>query len=173
MIEHKTTGIVDHISLAVSRVAMWGSAFIVAIIAYEVVARYIFMSPTLWVNELSLWTAGMFYLFSGLYTMQQRSHIRITVIYDIFPRKLRHACDITIQILIFIFVFSVVWGSYDEAVLKLFTWERFGTAWNPPIPAIMKPLILLTLIAIFIQSISNLITDWDEDIKEVTIYNDL
>ncbi|WP_443630656.1 TRAP transporter small permease [Candidatus Njordibacter sp. Uisw_056] len=163
MIEYKPTGLIDRITLPICRVAMWGGMFIVAIIFFEVVSRYVFLSPTLWVNELSLWTAGMFYLFAGLYAMQQRSHIRILIVHCILPRWLRHCCDVLSLCLLFVFVFAVVWGGYDEAVSKLLNWERFGTAWNPPIPAIMKPLILLMLAAIFIQALSNLIFDWKNE----------
>ncbi|MEZ5450945.1 MAG: hypothetical protein R3E89_18930 [Thiolinea sp.] len=37
------------------------------IMFYEVVMRYIFFKPTLWVNEMSLWAAGMVYVTAGLY----------------------------------------------------------------------------------------------------------
>ena len=41
--------------------------------------------------------------------------------------------------------------------------SSFGTAWDPPIPATIKPLILLTLVLLALQSISNLIHDWNRD----------
>ena len=64
---------------------MWAPAFVVAIMFYEVVMRYLFVKPTLWVNEMSLWVAGAIYMTAGLYAMQQRSHIRIFIIYDMVP----------------------------------------------------------------------------------------
>ena len=39
-------------------------------------------------------------------------------------------------------------------------WETFGTAFDPPIPATMKPLILLMVVVLALQSVSNLIHDW-------------
>ena len=73
MVEHEVTGWFDRVTLTISRITMWLPAVIVAIMFYEVVMRYIFAAPTLWVNEMSLWLAGMVYLFAGLYAMQQRS----------------------------------------------------------------------------------------------------
>jgi hypothetical protein len=93
MVEHERTGWVDLVTWSFSRVAMWAPAFIVLIIFYEVVLRYVFLSPTLWVNEMSLWVAGGIYLTAGLYSLQQRSHIRIFVIYDLAPRWLRRVFD--------------------------------------------------------------------------------
>ena len=55
MVEHERNGPVDLLSWSISRIAMWGPAAIVGIIFYEVVMRYVFSAPTLWVNEMSLW----------------------------------------------------------------------------------------------------------------------
>ncbi|MEN8195072.1 MAG: TRAP transporter small permease subunit, partial [Pseudomonadota bacterium] len=77
MVEHERTGPVDLLTWGFSRIAMWAPAFVVTIMFYEVVMRYVFVKPTLWVNEMSLWVAGGIYLTAGLYAMQQRSHIRI------------------------------------------------------------------------------------------------
>ncbi len=54
----------------------------------------------------------------------------------------------------------------EEARDKLLRWETFGTAWDPPIPATMKPLILITVVLIAIQAVANLIADWSKE-KEV------
>ncbi|MEO1550121.1 MAG: TRAP transporter small permease [Pseudomonadota bacterium] len=163
MVEHERTGPVDLITWSFSRVAMFLPAVIVAIMFFEVVMRYVFESPTLWVNEASLWMGGMIYLFAGLYAMQQRSHIRIFILYDICPRWLRRTFDILSVFCITVFCFAVIWGSYGEARDKFMRWEKFGTAWDPPIPATMKPLILITLVFVTLQAISNLIMDWNKE----------
>jgi len=163
MVEHECTGWVDRVTWSISRVAMWAVAFIVAIIFYEVVLRYIFLKPTLWVNELSLWVAGGVYLTAGLYSLQQRSHIRIFIIYDLAPRWLRQVFDTLSVLCVCVFAFAVIWGGFGEAKAKLLRWETFGTAFDPPIPATIKPLILLTVLLLAIQSISNLIYDWNRE----------
>lgn len=161
MVEHERTGPVDLLTWGFSRVAMWAPAFVVVIIFYEVVMRYVFVEPTLWVNELSLWVAAAIYLTAGLYAMQQRSHIRIFILYDMVPRWLQKVFDVISALCIWLFVGAVIWGGYGEAMAKLMRWERFGTAWDPPIPATLKPLILITLLFLAIQVLSNLIHDWN------------
>ncbi len=162
MVEHERTGPLDPITWGISRVAMWLPSFIVLIIFLEVVLRYVFGRPTLWVNETSLWVAGAVYLTAGLYSMQQRSHIRIFILYDIAPLWLRRFCDIQSTICVCIFSFALIWGGFNEAVEKFMTWERFGTKFNPPIPATIKPLILITMALLALQAISNLIYDWNK-----------
>jgi TRAP-type mannitol/chloroaromatic compound transport system permease small subunit len=160
MVEHEVTGWMDRISLTIGRIAMFLVPFIVVIMFYEVVRRYIFEKPTLWVNEMSLWVGGMIYLLAGLYVMQQRGHIRMFILYDIVPRPVQKAFDTISTLLICLFAAAVIYGGYNEALTKLLRWETFGTAWDPPIPATIKPLILVSVVLIALQSVSNLIHDW-------------
>jgi TRAP-type C4-dicarboxylate transport system permease small subunit len=163
MVEHPKTSWIDWISIAVSRVAMYIVAFIVAIMFYEVIMRYVFQKPTLWVNEMSMWLAGMVYLVSGLYVMQQRGHIRIFILYDMMPRGVQRLFDLLSTLFICLFAAAIVWGGSKEAWEKLLRWETFGTAWDPPIPATMKPLVLVTIVLIAVQAVANLISDWRKE----------
>ncbi len=162
-IESDPHGFFDVLSLVLSRLAMIGTVFIVLVMFYEVVSRYVFSRPTLWANELSLWIAAFVFLLAGQYAMQQRSHIRIYVIYDLMPRWLRKTADCLSVFLIWAFAFSLVWGGYADAKTRLLRMETFGTAWDPPIPAIIKPAILITIVLVALQALSNLIADWHKE----------
>ena len=162
-IEIEKEGFFDIVSLILSRLAMISIVAIELVMLYEVVSRYVFNAPTLWANELSLWIASVLFLLAGVYAMQQRSHIRIYIIYDMFPRWAKKAADTVSVGLICVFSFCLVWGGYNEALLKFTRMEKYGTAWNPPIPATIKPLILILIVIVTIQAISNLIADWNKD----------
>lgn len=166
MVEHESTSLLDRVSIVISRVLMLMVAVIVVIIFYEVIMRYLFQRPTIWANEMSLWLGGLIYLFSGMYVMQQRAHIRIFILYDVCPRWLQRAFDVVSTVFICVFAFAVVYGGFTEAKQKLMRWETFGTAWDPPIPATMKPLVLVVVILIAVQAVANLIADWNRE-KEV------
>ncbi|MDH3263625.1 MAG: TRAP transporter small permease [Paracoccaceae bacterium] len=179
-IEARPDGIFDFVALVCSRLAMVGIVSIVVVMFYEVVSRYVFEKPTLWANELSLWAAGFVFLFAGLYAMQQRSHIRIYVIYDIMPRWMQKSADVISVMLIWAFLIALIWGAYNEAVQKALRMETFGTAWDPPIPATIKPAILIIIGLVAVQALSNLIADWNkapehhsplDDIDEIEIEN--
>jgi TRAP-type C4-dicarboxylate transport system permease small subunit len=161
-IEIRPSGFFDIVSLICSRLSMIGISVLVFVMFYEVVSRYLFEKPTLWANELSLWIAGFLFLFASLYAMQQRSHIRIYVIYDYFPRGLQKAADVISVSLIWVFTGLLIWGGYNEALAKFNRWETFGTAWDPPLPATIKPAILIILSMAAIQALSNLIADWNK-----------
>ncbi|AUC52073.1 MAG: TRAP transporter small permease subunit [Sagittula sp.] len=162
VIEVERTGPFDIFSLVLGRLSMIATAFIVVTMGFEVVARYIFNGGTLWANELSLWIAAFVFLFSGLYAMQQRCHIRIYVIYDMMPRWMQKASDCTSVFLIWVFVGCLIWGGYNDAIRRLMNLEGYGSAWDPPIPGTVKTAVLVVGLAVALQALSNLIADWNK-----------
>ena len=106
--------------------------------------------------------AGFVFLLAGLYAMQQRSHIRIYIIYDMMPRWAQKISDVISVFLIWVFWFALVWGGYNEAKTKILRMETFGTAWDPPLPSTIKFGILVIIGLVTIQALSNLISDWNK-----------
>ena len=93
--------------------------------------------------------------------MQQRSHIRIFLVYDMLPRRGQQICDTISALLVVVFAIALIYGGYGEAYEKFLRWETFGTAFDPPIPATLKPLVLVIVALVALQAISNLIRDWN------------
>ena len=68
-------------------------------------------------------------------------------------------CDLGV-LLVAIFAFFLVYGSYQQVfVVKFYKWEMFGTAFDPPIPATIQPMILITIALVAAQAVINLIAD--------------
>ena len=168
-IEFEPDGVFDIVSLVCSRIAMIMVALIVIVMFYEVVSRYVFARPTLWANELSLWIASFVFLLAGQYAMQQRSHIRIYVIYDMMPRWMQKSSDILSLFLIWFFTFAMVWGGFDDAMRRFLRMETFGTAWDPPIPGIVKPAILIIICFVALQALSNIFSDWNKSAEHLAV----
>ncbi len=154
----------DRFSLFIGRATMIMIVAMTSVMLYEVFLRYVLERPTKWANELTLWIGGFVFLCAGLYAMQQRCHIRISLVYDALPRPLRKLCDVISTGLIVTFVVGLVFGSYQQVfIIKFYRWEMFGTAFDPPIPATIQPMILIVLMLIALQAVANLIADWDLD----------
>lgn len=153
----------DKITLFLSHTIKFLIPVIVLVMLYEVFVRYILFEPTMWANELSLWLAGIVYLIGGIYAMRLRCHIRIVMLYDIVSRKTQRIFDLIAVIILVLYALAVVVGGLPDATMSLMTWERFGTFWDPPIPAVMKPLILISIVLIALQGVNNLIVDWGKD----------
>ena len=153
----------DKVAVFIGRVTMLLVVLLTSVMLYEVFVRYLLNAGTLWANELSLWLAGFVFLCAGLYAMQQRSHIRIFLIYDLMPRFLQRVCDCISTLLIVTFAGFLVYGGYGEAFAKFGRWETFGTAFDPPIPATIKPMVLLIVSLVAAQSVLNLFSDWNDE----------
>lgn len=161
--EFEAWGTFDRLAVFIGRVTMMLVVVLMCVMLYEVFTRYVLSAGTLWANELSLWLAGFIFLCAGLYAMQQRSHIRIFLLYDMMPRWLQRICDCTSTLLIVTFAFFLVYGGYGEAFQKFGRWELYGSAFNPPIPATLKPMVLLIVVLVALQAVVNLISDWNAE----------
>ncbi|MEP5631434.1 MAG: TRAP transporter small permease subunit [Tateyamaria sp.] len=161
--EFERWGNLDKLSVFIGRVTMLLVVLLTSVMLYEVFVRYLLNAGTLWANELSLWLASFVFLCAGLYAMQQRSHIRIFLIYDLMPRFFQRVCDCISTLLIVSFAFFLVYGGYGEAFAKFGRWETFGTAFDPPIPATIKPMVLFIVSLVAAQAVLNLITDWNDE----------
>lgn len=154
----------DRIALFIGRATMIMIITMTGVMLYEVFLRYAIEKPTKWANELTLWIAGFVFLCSGFYAMQQRCHIRITLLYEAVPRAVRRLFDIISVAMIVLFAAGLVFGSYKQVfVNKFYRWEMFGTAFDPPIPATIQPMILIIIVLVALQAIANLIADWNID----------
>jgi TRAP-type mannitol/chloroaromatic compound transport system permease small subunit len=165
---------IDRIALFIGRVTMMLIISMTAVMLYEVFLRYVVEAPTLWANELTLWIAGFVFLFSGLYAMQQRCHIRIFLLYDAVPRWMQHTFDVISVLLLAVFAFFLIYGSfYQVFVVKFYKWEMFGTAFDPPIPATVQPMILIIVALIAVQAAINLLADWNVEPAAHTAADDI
>lgn len=161
--EFEAWGALDRLSVFVGRITMMLVVLLTMVMLYEVVLRYVFEAPTLWANELSLWLAGFVFLTAGLYAMQQRSHIRIFLLYDVTPRWVQRTFDCISTFLIIMFAAALIYGGYGEALQKFGRWETFGTAFDPPIPATLKITVLFIVAMVAVQATINLVSDWNAE----------
>ena len=165
---------VDRLAIFIGRVTMMLIISMTLVMLYEVFLRYAIEAPTLWANEVTLWIGGFVFLCSGFYGMQQRSHIRIFILYDVCPRWLQRVFDTTWTLLFVVFAFFLIYGSYKQVfITKFYNWEMFGTAFDPPIPATIQPMVLIIIVLVALQAVLNLINDWNLEPEVHTAADDI
>ena len=59
-----------------------------------------------------------------------------------------------------IFCGGIAWFGFPSSWRALNNWELYGTAWNPPIPAVLKPLVVLAAAIMAVQSIINFVRNF-------------
>jgi TRAP-type mannitol/chloroaromatic compound transport system permease small subunit len=109
-------------------VAYW-SVLAVFFYYYEVIARYVFNSPTNWVHESMFLMFGMQYLLSGAYALREGAHVRVDVIYEKFSSRTRTIIDIVTSIVFFIFTITLILTGLLFAKDSLGVFEVSFTEW--------------------------------------------
>ena len=79
------------------------------IVSYEVIMRYLFNSPTIWVNEVSRFLQIWATYLALTYSFHKNDFIRITVIYDKLNENGKKILDFISFVFILIFSFFVVY----------------------------------------------------------------
>ena len=155
---NKTT-IVDRIVGVFSNFAMLLILIGVSITLYEVVLRYIFESATSWVYKTTLWLAAVTYLVSGIFAMQRREHIRVTVIYDTVSPTLRLIFDYLALYVLIVYATLMLVGGADQVWVVFSHAVKTGAISSLPFGPTIKPLVLLATVAVVIVSINNFLLD--------------
>ncbi len=88
-------------------VAYWA---IIAVFVYyfEVVARYVFNSPTNWAHEGMFLMFGMQYLIAGAYALLTESHVRVDIFYARWSPRGRALVDLVTSLFFFIFAGTLI-----------------------------------------------------------------
>ena len=84
-------------------VAYW-AVISVFVYYYEVIARFVFNSPTNWVHESMFLMYGMQYMLCGAYAYREDQHVRVDVFYTKFSPRGKAIADIITSVFFFIFI---------------------------------------------------------------------
>jgi C4-dicarboxylate transporter DctQ subunit len=133
----------------------------------DVIARYVFNSPTLWADEVSSYLL-IAIVFLGLApNVRQDAHIRIDVLTNLVSGRIRAALE----------VFAYAAGIIFSVLLLLGTWTRFANfydrgiisdsplmtpLWLPMVPVVVGAAVLvLTMVVGFFVTMNALLTGRD------------
>ena len=138
-------------------VAFWTVNAVVAYF-YEVIMRYIFNQPTIWVHESCFLLFGMQYLLAGAYTLLTGGHVRVDVLYIKLPPRGRVGMDIFTSVFFFIFAIALLgtsWGFFMSSYgMGETTVETWGIQYWP-----VKGMMVLGAVLLLLAGISKLAKD--------------
>ena len=138
-------------------VAYW-SVIAVFVYYYEVIARYIFNSPTNWAHEAMFLMFGMQYLMSGAYAYMSDSHVRVDVFYAHFSARGKAFTDLLTSVFFFIFAGTLLWTGWiffmDSAGVMEVSLAEWGIQYWP-----VKATIVLGAALIILQGVAKLLKD--------------
>jgi TRAP-type mannitol/chloroaromatic compound transport system permease small subunit len=136
----------------------WLSVPLVGAVAYEVIARYLFNAPTIWVFDVTYMLYGTLFMVGAAYALHKGAHIRTDFFWDQFSTRKRGLID-TISYLVFFFpgFTALLIISSNEA---LYAWHINETsdqsAWRPFLWP-FKGMVPLACLLLLIQGFSELL----------------
>ena len=152
------TDAIDRVSTVAGQYVAWWALIAVFAYYYEVVGRFLFNSPTIWVHESTFLMFGMQYMLSGAFAYREDQHVRVDVIYAKFSRRGKAIADIITSVFFFIFVGTMFWTGARFAMDAVQVGEHSFTEWGIQYWPV-KLAIPIGAALLLLQGVSKLVKD--------------
>jgi TRAP-type mannitol/chloroaromatic compound transport system permease small subunit len=153
-------GLIDSISEYVGKIARWACVALIAVMVYEVVARYVFNEPTQWAFETATMLGATIAIFGWVYTHRHYGHVRIDVIYSHLTYKGKAIIDVIFCLLLCFPMLLALTYTAGERMWFSFSMSELLTQgyWYPPASPI-RTVVFLGLSLFTLQSVAHFIRD--------------
>jgi TRAP-type mannitol/chloroaromatic compound transport system permease small subunit len=149
---------IDKINGYVGEFVSYWSIIAVFVYYYEVIARYIFNSPTNWAHEGMFLMFGMQYMLAAGFTERERGHVMVDIIHKHFPERVKAIVDVFTSAIFFIFTIAILMTGWVFLMDSVRVWEVSFTEWGIQYWPVKITLPLGALL-ITLQGFSKLVKD--------------
>ena len=148
----------DTLSLWSGRIFCWLLVPLMLAMVWEVVARKLFIAPTMWAYDISRMLSGALFMVGAGYALMRGVHIRADFIYRSWSPRSQALVDAVLYVALFfpamIFFLLISFGFAEKAWT---TWElSMDTAWMAPVAPVRTAMPLGAALLI-LQGISELL----------------
>ena len=152
---------IDKFSKRVGSVVCWILIPLIFAMTYEVLARKLFLAPTIWAYDISRFLYGALFMLGAGYALSKGVHIRADFLYRNFKIKNQGLIDFWLYLLFYfpglIVFFYMTFGFVVESIQR---GERgMDTTWMPYMWPI-KTCLLIGIIFLLIQGFSELLKSY-------------
>ncbi|NWF54624.1 MAG: TRAP transporter small permease subunit [Syntrophaceae bacterium] len=126
---------VDFINDKVGKAVSWLVLALTAVLAIEVVARYIFGKPTDFVYDLTWMFLGAYIVLGAAYTFLAEGHVRVDIFSSRLPQRKKALLEVILYLVFFFpLVGLLVYACTDFALISWSGDERSSVSlWKPPV----------------------------------------
>ena len=153
----KTIIQIDKFSKRTGNIVCWITMPLIFGMVYEVLARKLFLAPTIWAYDMSRFLYGALFMLGAGYALSKGIHIRADFLYRNFKVKTQGAIDFTLYILFYfpgllVFLYMTT-GFLQESIMR---GERgMDTTWMPYMWPI-KTCLWFGIVFLLVQGVSEL-----------------
>lgn len=156
---------VDRLVLKIGDISSLSFLLCLVLTLKEVFWRYVLGAPSTWAQDASAMLCAIGFAFGGAYAMSEDKHIRVTVVYDRFPKALRALCEKFGLLIGAVYLGALGYGLGGLMFSAVF---RFSDGdWNPestvvppylPIPSVTKTALFVGAILFCAVAILHLLS---------------
>ena len=148
---------IDKFSKWVGNVVCWILMPLIFAMTYEVLARKLFLAPTIWAYDISRFLYGALFMLGAAYALSKGVHIRADFLYRNFKTKNQGKIDFWLYLLFYfpgllVFLYMTI-GFVGESIQR--GEKGMDTTWMPYMWPI-KSCLLIGIVFLLIQGISEL-----------------
>ena len=152
---------IDNFSKLTGNIVCWITFPLILAMTYEVLARKLFLAPTIWAYDISRFLYGALFMLGAGYALSKGIHIRADFLYRNFKIKNQGLIDFWLYLLFYfpglIVFFYMTFGFVVESIQR---GERgMDTTWMPYMWPI-KTCLLIGIIFLLIQGFSELLKSY-------------
>ncbi len=148
---------IDKFSKWVGNVVCWILMPLIFAMTYEVLARKLFLAPTIWAYDISRFLYGALFMLGAAYALSKGVHIRADFLYRNFKPKNQGKIDFWLYLLFYfpgliVFLYMTI-GFVGESIQR--GEKGMDTTWMPYMWPI-KSCLLIGIVFLLIQGVSEL-----------------
>jgi TRAP-type mannitol/chloroaromatic compound transport system permease small subunit len=125
--------LIDTITESISKPMSLLVFAVMVVTTWEVVGRYAFNHPTIWAWPTNRLLFGLFILVAGSYTTSKKEHIRIEILYDYFPPRLKMIARVITIATFILFIGVLIWQTAWMGWNSLMSRELLAGAFRIPL----------------------------------------
>ncbi len=153
-------GTIDKVNEILAKSCAWAMFLLVLTMTYEVIARYVFQSPTIWSYDLSYFLSSLAIMMGMAYTLKNKGHVNI----DIFYGRLSPRGKAKVNVLFTLLLFFPLWVLMSSAMIEhvQFAWGMRERSWVGswlPIIYPFKTWVTIGVIMLLLQGTVEFIRD--------------
>jgi TRAP-type mannitol/chloroaromatic compound transport system permease small subunit len=163
-LEGDRLSLIDRISALVGKVLMYITLAIVAVVVYGVVVRYFVGRADVRAMFLSVWMYGTLFVMGGAYTLLEKGHVSVDIVYTRLPSGAKRFLDLINLVIILACCGVILYVNFPIAHQSFLLREvdsSLGVVFAPPIwwfkwvPVVGVVLMGLQALSLFIRRLKS------------------
>jgi TRAP-type mannitol/chloroaromatic compound transport system permease small subunit len=152
------TSKIDRVTDTIGLVVAWLNIPLVLAVTYEVVARYVFNAPTIWVFDMTYMLYSAIFMLGAAYALHKGAHIRTDFFFESWSTRTKGWIDSIAYLALFFpsLILLLIVGAQEGWYAFLIKETSEQTPWRPILWP-FKMIVPLTCLLLLIQGVSEVI----------------